>query len=225
MYKDINYSDFFLLLLYSLLPGIYKIIGNQIIMIISVPITLILLIKSKAHLSLYKIDLPFIFLLYYLFLLCIIQFFMPNTNRVGLFMGIYLDIIPMAGYLYSRKIPFELFAKIIIYIGLIHLLLGILLYPLFKINTLLGSIVPILREGVAYGRMSSVSGSLGFAALMFISSTLALYYNRKLFFILLIGVVCAAQRSGWLACVWGIFFLPNLQYEKVSYRRFMEMVI
>lgn len=206
MYKDINYSDFFLLLLYSLLPGIYKIIGNQIFMIISVPITLILLIKNKAHISLYKIDLPFIFLLCYLFLLCIIQFFVPSTNRVGLFMGIYLDMIPMAGYLYSRKIPFEQFAKITIYIGLIHLLIGILLYPLFKINTILGSLVPILREGVAYGRMSSVSGSLGFAALMFISSIFALYYNRKLFFILLIGVVCAAQRSGWLACVWGIFF-------------------
>ena len=73
-------------------------------------------------------------------------------------MGIFLDIIPMAGFFYSRKLLFENFAQILIPIGIIHLVIGIFLYPLFGLGEIFGDMTSILREGVSIGRMSSSEG-------------------------------------------------------------------
>lgn len=218
-------KDFFLLLVYSLLPGIYKIVGNQLLMLFSIPIIL-LLINKKNRFSIFKrFDLFFFFYVFYILILCAIQYFFSTTNKIGMLMGIFLDVIPMAGYFYSRKQPFENFIKNLLPIGIIHLVIGILLYPLFGLNYLLGDIAPILLEGVSIARMSSVSGSLGFASLMFMMSIGALYYNRKLFYVLLIGVICAAQRSGWLACVAGCLFYCLMSVKDGNYSFMKNWII
>nr|WP_303213289.1 O-antigen ligase family protein [Bacteroides intestinalis] len=225
MFKKNNLLNFGLLLIYSLLPGIYKIVDNQMVMAFSIPVIFMLFFCKGLSIVLKKIDLLFLLFLFYISFLCIIQYFTPNTNRIGLFMGIFLDIIPMAGFFYSRKLLFENFAQILIPIGIIHLVIGIFLYPLFGLGEIFGDMTSILREGVSIGRMSSVSGSLGFASLMFMVSMCALYYRKKYFFILLIGVICAAQRSGWLACALGCFFYCIADLKKGNFSSIKKWVI
>ena len=223
--KRFGVIDFFLLLIYSLSPGIYKILGNQMFMLLSIPIIILLILKPGIKIRFYKLDLLFFFFIFYIVSLNLIQLLQPQTNRTALFMGIFLDMIPMAGFIYSRKLPFDLFAKILIPIGIVHLIIGIFLYPLFGINAILGDISTILLDGVAFGRMSSVSGSLGFAVLMFLTCISALYYNRKIFFFLLLGVICAAQRSGWLACLWGCFFYALINFKKNNYSFIRNLIM
>lgn len=217
--------DFWLLLTYSLLSGIYKVADNQMIMAFSIPIIFMLFYCKRGAIILKKMDLLFLLFLFYIFSLCIVQYFTPNTNRMGLFMGVFLDIIPMAGFFYSRKLSFENFAQILVSIGIIHLVIGILLFPLLGFKEILGEVASVLREGVSIGRMSSVSGSLGFASLMFMVSMCALYYRRKCFFILLIGVICAAQRSGWLACFVGCLFCCIADLKKGNLSSIRKWVV
>ena len=56
---------FILFLLYSFLPGIYKILGNQMIMLFSIPIVLILLYLTRKSYKPLKIDVVFIIFLCY----------------------------------------------------------------------------------------------------------------------------------------------------------------
>ena len=106
--EKIIYSlDFNLLLLYSLIPGIYKIIGNQLFMLLNIPIIVLLLLlpnESKDREYFKKFDIIFFLFLFYIFILNIIQYFNPLTNKTALFMGIFLDVLPMTGYFYSRKV-------------------------------------------------------------------------------------------------------------------------
>lgn len=219
--------DFLLLLIYSLLPGLYKIVENQMFMLFSLPIIAYLLYKHKRSSVLRSFDKLFLSLVFYIFLLCIIQYFSPNTNRIGMFMGIFLDVIPMSGFLFSRLICFEDFIKLIVPIGFIHLIIGVMLYPMFGIVDLLGEIGKKLTDGIAIGRMASVSGSLGFASLMFMTCIGALYYKKKYFLFLLFGVICAAQRSGWLACFYGIvlFCYGNLRRGNGKYVKYLMIGI
>ena len=215
--------DFVLLLIYSLLPGIYKIIDNQAFMLFSVPIIVYLLYRHWQKKILYRWDGLFLFLVFYLLVLNITQYFLPYTNRLGLFMGIFLDVIPMLGFLFSRLICLEDYIKLIVPIGFVHLIIGILLYPMFGIVNSLGDVGNILTDGIAFGRMASVSGSLGFSSLMFMTSICALYYKRKYFLFLLFGVICAAQRSGWLACFYGtlLFCYANMKKGNNRYIRYL----
>lgn len=219
--------DFILLLIYSLLPGIYKVLDNQLLMLFSIPIIVALFYVHRDKIIFYRFDGLFLFFLFYIAALCIVQFFSFRTNKIGMFMGVFLDIIPMIGFLLSRLISFGYFIKLIIPIGLIHLLIGILLYPLLGFNELLGDIAVILNEGVFYGRMSSVSGSLGFASLMFMTSIAALYYRRQWFLFLLFGVICSAQRGCWLACFYGIllFCYVSVKRGEKKYIRYMMFAL
>lgn len=47
-----------------------------------------------------------------------------------------------------------------------HCVIAIILYPPFGITSSSSTIVKALTEGVAFGRMASVSGSLGFGNLI-----------------------------------------------------------
>jgi hypothetical protein len=208
--EKIIYSlDFNLLLLYSLIPGIYKIIGNQLFMLLNIPIIALLLLpnESKDREYFKKFDIIFFLFLFYIFILNIIQYFNPVTNKTALLMGIFLDALPMTGYFYSRKIKIEKFIHVLIIIAAIHCLIGIILYPPFNLNKILGNVSIILLEGVAIGRMSSVSGSLGFGELMMLGFISALFYKKKYLPLLLIGVIFSMQRSAWLGSFIGVIFL------------------
>lgn len=219
MIKSLDLSlDFLLLLIYSLLPGIYKIAGSQILMLGCIPIIMILLYKHRKDLVLAKFDIAFIFFIIYLVGLLLVQQINSNTNKIGLYMGFFLDIIPMSGFFYSKSISFETFVKNLLTISTIHCIFAIFLYPPFNLNSIYGNLAPTLLEGVAFGRMSSVSGSLGFGSLMMMAFICALNYNKKLIPLFLIGIIFSAQRSSWIASTWGVVVILIALFKQYKWK-------
>lgn len=209
--------NFCLLLIYSLVSGIYKIADNQVLMLLNVPIVLFLLksncnIQSNAYLF-YKYDLFFLLYVLYLLFLEIVVLFNVRTNFYGLLIGLFLDVFPIIGFIYSRKIKFDFFVNILLLIALLHLFIGILLYPPFGIYLVLGSTAEIFVDQMLFGRMSSVSGSLAFGNLMMYGCIISFFYNRKLLPFLLFGLIFSSQRSSW-----GGFLLCILLYAYQNFR-------
>lgn len=196
---------FILLLLYSLLPGIYKVLGNnQLIMLFSIPFVLVLLFFARREYKVIKLDIVFIIFFSYVILQSILWFFSPWVNRMGILMGIYLNIFPMLGFFISRSMDLNVFKDIILYVVLVHCIIGIVLYPFFGIVNANSPIVKALTEGVAYGRMSSVAGSLIYGNLMLIGFIISFFTKRKYLPLILFCLIFNAQRSAWLAATFSI---------------------
>lgn len=188
-----------LLLLYSMISGIYKIVDNQALMALNIPIVLLLLRKSNVKSILFqKYDIFFLFYIFYLLFLTVVSLLYSKTNINGVFIGLFLDIFPIVGFVCSRKMEFKFFLKILLIIAFFHLLIGILLYPPFGIYTSLGSVAELFVDQMLFGRMSSVSGSLAFGNLMMYGCIIAFFYNRKLLPFLLFGLIFSSQRSSWI---------------------------
>ena len=211
---------FILFLLYSFLPGIYKILGNQMIMLFSIPIVLILLYLTRKSYKPLKIDVVFIIFFCYVILQSILWICSPWVNRIGILMGMYLNIFPMLGFFISRGIEFKVFKSIILNIVLIHCILGIILYPFFRIVDAGSPLVKSLTEGVAYGRMSGISGSLIFGNLIMIGFIMS-FFTKKMFLPLItFCLLFNAQRSAWLAAassilIYLLYLLKNLRIKKI----------
>lgn len=214
--KEVIY--FTLFLLYSLLPGIYKVLGNQMIMLFSIPIVLTLLYLTKKSYRPLKIDTIFIVFFCYVILQSALWICSPWVNKIGVLMGIYLNIFPMLGFFISRGIEFKVFKNIILNIVLIHCILGIILYPFFRIVDAGSPLVKSLTEGVAYGRMSGISGSLIFGNLIMIGFIVS-FFTKKMFLPLIaFCLLFNAQRSAWLAASFSIliyllYLLKNLRLK------------
>lgn len=202
-----NKLDFWLLLAYSLLPGIGKIVGQQMIMIGALPIIIYLIFKYRYRIFFYKLDLIFIFFVCYLSLLTLIFIIFPYSNKIGVYMAVFLNILPMAGYIYSREISFENFCIILLKIILVHCVIAIILYPPFGITSSSSTIVKALTEGVAFGRMASVSGSLGFGNLIMTGMIVSFFLNKRFLPLIMFCWLFCGQRSAWLGAILGIFIV------------------
>ena len=200
-----NNKYFILFLMYSLLPGIYKIVDNQLMMLGSIPIIFFLLYDNRKMIKYYKHDMLFLFLFFYILLQTICWFFFPTTNKIGLAMGLYMNILPMLGYFIAKTIKFETFSKILLKVILVHCILGIILYLPFGITNKSIPIVNILTEGVAFGRMASVSGSLGFGNLLMIGFILSFFTDKRYLLLMSICLLFSLQRSAWLGGFFAIF--------------------
>ena len=110
--------------------------------------------------------------------------------------------------------------SIILNIVLIHCILGIILYPFFRIVDAGSPLVKSLTEGVAYGRMSGISGSLIFGNLIMIGFIMS-FFTRKMFLPLIaFCLLFNAQRSAWLAAassilIYLLYLLKNLRIKKI----------
>lgn len=151
----------------------------------------------------------------YILLQTLIWFKMPFTNKMGMLMGGYMSILPMMGFFLSRFISFDDFVKVIMRVAFVHAVIGILLYPVFGFTILPPFISEVLLEGVMIGRMSSVSGSLGFGCMLMVTSICAFYYKKHLFFLLFIlCVIFSLQRSAWLATIFGLLLYMVYEMKK-----------
>lgn len=209
---------FYLLLLYSLLPGIYKILENQTIMLGSIPILLWVGFDIRHKVKLYRYDSFFLFFLSYISVQSLILFFSPLTNKLGMAMGIYMNIFPMIGYFAAKSIKLENLSNILLNIILIHCILGIILYPPFRIININMPIVSALKEGVAFSRMSSVSGSLGFGNLLMIGFIISIFLNKRYLPFMIIGLFFSSQRSAWLGGIFGVllYFIYLFRNKKIT---------
>lgn len=196
----------FLLLTYSLLPGLGKIIGNQMPMVLNVPLLFILFYRNQKKIKWRTID-KFVlaFVIYAVFISLISLIFLPS-NTIALFMGIYMYVIPICGYFFAYLIDFEELVKALKIIAVVHVLFGILIYPLNPIYPYIAGFAELFRTGVFGERMTTVSGSLGLAALMLICFT-CFFFNTKttkdiiILILSAIGLIFAQQRGAWLGAI------------------------
>ncbi|WP_288603686.1 O-antigen ligase family protein [uncultured Treponema sp.] len=210
--------DFYFLLIYSLLPGIGKIIGINL-MLLYVPMLIYWFIKKDK--TLYKIDIPFLIFVFFLLLYIFVSYVAIPTNKIGIILGIVLDFFPMFGYfLFRNEKSVNSFALKLITVIFIHGIIGIYLYPFFGIANTSNNIVKALTDGVAWGRMASVSGSLGFGNLIMIGFILSLYFKPLLapFFFSL--VIFSMQRSSWMGSAFAIFLYLIFLLKKGYLKRF-----
>lgn len=220
--SNIEKRYFILLLIYSLLPGFYKILNNQVIMLFSVPIILYLFFQSIKSYKTKRVDIVFLAFFCYLIIQSFLWLCSPWVNRIGILMGIYLNILPMLGFFISRGIlEFSSFVKIVLKIVIVHCLLGITLYPIFSIVDHSNPIVKKITEGVAYGRMSSVAGSLIFGNLMLIGFIISFSSDKRFLPLIIFCLIFNAQRSAWVASVFSVliylyFMLKNLEIKKIT---------
>ncbi|CEN34785.1 O-antigen ligase family protein [Capnocytophaga cynodegmi] len=220
--SNIEQKYFILLLTYSLLPGIYKVLNNQAIMLFSVPIILYLFYKSIKNYRAKKIDIPFIVFFCYAIIQSFLWLCSPWVNKIGILMGIYLNILPMLGFFISRgDLDFKVFTKIILKIVIIHCILGIILYPIFSIVDHSNPIVKKITEGVAYGRMSSVAGSLIFGNLMLVGFIVSFFSDKRFLPLIVFCLIFNAQRSAWGASLFSVliylyFLLKNLEIKNFT---------
>lgn len=202
----------FLFLLYSFLPGIYKIMGNQLLLLLNISVIVVLFFRYATKLRLFICDKFFLLYLTYIVLQTLVWSVMPFPNKTALFTGVYLSILPMVGFFLSRFISFYDFVRIVMIVSFFHGVVGILQYPLFGFSIFPSSFSELLLDGVMAGRMSSVSGSLGFGCMLTTAAMCAFYLKKRtLLFFFLICIVFSLQRSAWLATVTGV--LLYIVYE------------
>jgi hypothetical protein len=94
------------------------------------------------------------------------------------------------------------------------------LYPAFGLTNYLGIYYEKLHEGVAFGRMSSVSGSLGFANLMFVGFVLV-YHNKGKAYLAIVGLclIMSLQRSAWLASLFAIMISTSINFRFIGIKK------
>lgn len=188
--------DFCLLLLYSLLPGFSKVFNSDLFMLMYVPLILYWLVKYKLHF--FSMDIPFILFFVFVFLYSLIICVDYKTNKTSIFLGFGLDFVPMLGFFAFRGRNLRFLFKSIVLIVFIHSIIGIYLYPMFRLANFSSPIIKALVDGVAFGRMASVSGSLGFGNLVLIGFVIAFYFNKKMACFFILPLIFSAQRSAWM---------------------------
>ncbi|WP_283571454.1 O-antigen ligase family protein [Venenivibrio stagnispumantis] len=163
---------------------------------------------NKNKFKFYLNDIPFLIFFFYIIILTFFSLFVFNTLRiVDLPIALVMDIIPIIGFFYSRIIPVEAFVEAIIFIGIIHGILGIFMYFYMFYPSFISEIIFKIIEGTMAFRMSSVSGSLGLASLMIIavSYSLGIFLYKRSFKLLMIIFLLSfvgfmtMQRSFWIS--------------------------
>ena len=123
----------------------------------------------------------------------------------------------MTGYFFSRLININIFSQSVIFVGLIHATLGILMYGFIQFPTSIQGLIELIKDGTMAFRMSSVSGSLGLGALMLVSLAFALTMllknknknkmNMIVTLLLLFSLIMTMQRSAWLGASLYLFLV------------------
>ena len=146
--------NIFLLLTYSLLPGLGKIIDNQNPMLLNVPILFILFYINQKKITWRPIDkYVFAFILYAIFISFISIMFLPS-QPLTIFMGIYMYLIPVSGYFFTYLLDFEEFVKALKVIVVVHVSFAALIYPLTPIYPYIAGFSELFRSGVFGERMT-----------------------------------------------------------------------
>jgi hypothetical protein len=138
---------------------------------------------------------------------------------MGLAMG-FMNVFPMLGYFVGKSIDFKQFSRFLLWIILVHCVIGILLYPPFGI---VDDTVSYMRHIIHVSeRMESVSGSLGFGNLLMIGFILSFFMDKRFLFIAMFCLLFAAQRSAWVGALFAILICI---WKKTKQGRIGEVVI
>lgn len=212
------------LLLYSILPAFAKISEMSLFYAFYIPLLGILYwTYHKQQLLLYKADIPFLLMFSITVIYIPISISILHTaSFTSVFFSMIMFLLPMTGYFFSRLITINIFSKSVIFVGLIHAILGILMYGFIQFPTSIEGSIRLIKDGTMAFRMSSVSGSLGLGSLMLASLPFALTILLKKknrvniisTLLLFIALIFTMQRSAWLGA--SLYFLLVFIYININ---------
>ena len=203
---------FISLFLYSFAPAGAKLLENQNIFILGYLFAVVFIFfsaKGKFNLYLSPIRIfGVIFICYGLFLSGVLSL-KDLVSEESIYVGIAMFLIPLGLSLLSGPATLESLLYLLPWVGFLHGVVAIALYPLLPISSWLGDLILPLQDGVMAFRLSSVSGSLAFSSLMAVSYVIALLGSstkgkRGYIFSLMAAFFLACtflslQRSMWIA--------------------------
>ena len=219
-----------LFLIYSLLPGFSKLFNIRELFVLNVfviPFILFLISKRKIQFKYYD-SLGLVLIAYFIVnQIFVLLFYKPLISNY--IIGLYSYGFPFFGFFLSRYLKADNFIKIVYYIVVVHVILGFIFYNLFPFHLYLPYNLSKISDGVMFGRMASVSGSLGFSALMIFGVNIVLLgKNQKGNFIfnilIVIGLILSLQRSAWLSLVLSSF-IYLFKYNVVINKRKLSVLI
>ncbi len=205
---------FYLILLYSLLPGFSKLLGVNIIFSLNIPIVMYMMFGIRWT----KTEINIVVLFLVICILNTIQAILVNDNFsiVSFGSSFYVWIFPMIGFFMYKKYDLNQVLQSIVHVVLVHVIIGFVTYGFVELPSFIQYYVEILREGVGWYRMSSVAGSLIFGVLTSCAFNIQMYliYQRKdtrireylKLVIILFGCLLSLQRSSWIAIIPSIIF-------------------
>ncbi len=228
---------FWLLLVYSLLPGLAKFLDFRFIFILNIPIILIVFFKTFKLNGLRYTDIPFLIFIGFVIGYIPLSFFFPLNSGEAIFYGIYTFLMPTLGYFIGSAFSVSSILKIYIKICLIHGVIGWILYPYFFFDGYLNHVIDPVLSGSAYLRMTSVSGSLGFSPLMligfniilssfFISNSKEFKFPVLLLLFFCCCIILSLQRSAWLGGVVSLLLVVfrNLFILKINLIKLFKLM-
>lgn len=231
------YRLYYCFLIYSILPGVSKILNINIIFAFNLPILIFLIYKVKLK---RKYIILITFFLSYLILQTLQAFNTNNSfNFNSFYESFYVWIIPMVGLLFCRKYFYLDILWAIMNVAVVHGIIGILTYGLIPYPSVIQSSIDAVQDGVAAFRMASVSGSLIFGVIVSSGFNIALYLlivgntdERKSnlhikIVVLFLATLLSLQRSAWLAILLPtiLFMLYNFKYFKKSLMLFFPLFV
>lgn len=210
-----------LLLLYSLSPGIAKLIEIPWVAIFGYFFLYLFFVYEQKKIITFDKSkiIHIIFFLIIIFYTAIIVFIYSIFNIIefeSMYFGAATFLIPIFFASICTRSTYEIIVNSIPTIALIHGIIAICIYPEGPIAPYFLHISEKLYSGVMAFRFSSVSGSLAFSGLM-ISGLVCLIFRKNfprqlnaaqlllaLFFIFCI--LMSLQRAAWLSCFLIIFY-------------------
>lgn len=201
---------FYLLLLYSFLPGMAKILDFSFLFSLNIPI----IIYFFYGIKLTKYETYVVFLLMAVFVFSTIQSVLFNDlfSVYSFLSSFYVWIFPMVGFFLYKKYSLIEFLRAIVNVVFFHVIIGFVTYGFFMLPSFLQHYADILRDGVGWYRMSSVAGSLIFGVITSCAFNIQIYLISQkhnngyiLSFIklvvILLGSLLSLQRSSWMAII------------------------
>lgn len=228
----------YVLLLYSILPAFAKISGINLFYAFYIPLLVVLYWTYRKHsMPIYKADTAFLLMFSITIIYIPISIFiLHSASFTSVFFGIFMFLLPMTGYFFSRLININIFSQSVIFVGLIHATLGILMYGFIQFPTSIQGLIELIKNGTMAFRMSSVSGSLGLGALMLVSLafilTMLLKNKNKMNIIvallLFFALIMTMQRSAWLGAslyLFLVFMYININTQTVLSKKNIYLFI
>lgn len=204
-----------LFIVYSLSPGIAKLLNLPVFYALGLIIPLLLLVDFKNIFNFKKYKVSLILFLTLILIILFENIFLysfDELNRETFIIGLFTFFIPLviAGLSNSKKL--DEFLNFVPLIAIVHLIIAFLIYPLSPTSNIpiIAHVASIFLEGAAAMRMASVSGSLAFSGLMTSALVITCYQKYRvpnllmgikenaLIFIFGISAILTLQRSTWL---------------------------
>ena len=212
--RTINVIKFISLCLYSFAPAGAKILQNKYIFLLGFLFALIFIFcsaKGKFNFYLNPIKIFGGIFIFYGLLLSGMLSHLDLVDNESIYIGIAMYLIPLGLSLFSGPTAVESLLIFLPWVGFLHGVVAIALYPSLPISSWIGDIALALQDGVMAFRLSSVSGSLAFSSLMAVSYVVTLlgsgvkgkrgYIFGLMAVFFLMCTFLALQRSMWIAVI------------------------